>query len=159
MRSYGVPDTFCTRLNMLTSCLPTVNRPAEPPPKPVISPPNTLTLSQIITGCKVYVERTIHPERPDETEVRKAEVLSIRERKLGRAERKERKARLRAAQDDQEAAEAQRKQLEEEEEKARSGGDRLEYYCHYVEFNKVRRRSTTVSVGNETVPGWSGMTD
>lgn len=112
------------------------DRPAEPPPKPVISPPNTLTLSQIITGCKVYVERTIRPDRPDETEVRKAEILSIRERKLGRAERKERKARIRAAQDDA-AAEAQRRQLEEEEEKARSVGDRLEYYCHYVEFNKV----------------------
>ncbi|GAA5987839.1 hypothetical protein JCM10908_007237 [Rhodotorula pacifica] len=110
--------------------------PAEPPPKPVISPPNTLTLSQIITGCKVYVDRTIHPDRPDETEVRKAEILSIRERKLGRAERKERKARLKAAQDDESAAEAQRKQLEEEEEKARAEGDRLEYYCHYVEFNK-----------------------
>lgn len=108
-----------------------------------------MTLSQIITGCKVYVERTIHPDKPDETEVRKAEILSIRERKLGRAERKERKARLRAAQDDQEAAEAQRKQLEEEEEKARSGGDRLEYYCHYVEFNKVRSRNMTVSVGTE----------
>lgn len=100
-----------------------------------------MTLSQIITGCKVYVERKIHPDKPEETEVRKAEVLSIRERKLGRAERKERKARLRAAQDGDAEAEAERKRIEADEEKARTGGDRLEYYCHYVEFNKVRSES------------------
>lgn len=67
--------------------------------------------------------------------------MSIRERKLGRAERKERKARLKAAQNEGAEAEAELKRKEEEEEeKRRQEGDRLEYYCHYVEFNKVRRR-------------------
>ncbi|BGP16818.1 hypothetical protein JCM10213_004665 [Rhodosporidiobolus nylandii] len=106
----------------------------DPPPKPIISPPNTLALSQIVTGCKVYVERPVSSEVA-EAEVRKAEILSIRERKLDRQERKEKKARLKAAQEGGEAAEeALRK--EEEEERNRQGGDRLEYYCHYVEFNK-----------------------
>lgn len=67
--------------------------------------------------------------------------MSIRERKLGRAERKERKARLKAAQNEGAEAEAELKRKEEEEEeKRRQEGDRLEYYCHYVEFNKVRKR-------------------
>ncbi|GAA6004352.1 MOZ/SAS family histone acetyltransferase [Rhodotorula paludigena] len=110
----------------------------DPPPKPVISPPNTLVLSQIITGCKVFVQRVVDPARPNDTEVRKAEILSIRERKLGRQERREKKARLRAAQDgggEEAAAELKRKE-QEEEEKSKNEGDRLEYYCHYVEFNK-----------------------
>ncbi|KAJ8293556.1 Histone acetyltransferase ESA1 [Rhodotorula toruloides] len=116
---------------------PTAPPSTDPPPKPIISPPNTLTLSQIVTGCKVFVQRPIHPDKPDELEIRKAEILSIRERKLGRAERKERKARLKAAQNEGAEAEAELKRKEEEEEeKRRQEGDRLEYYCHYVEFNK-----------------------
>ncbi|GAA5981610.1 hypothetical protein JCM11641_003916 [Rhodosporidiobolus odoratus] len=107
----------------------------EPPAKPIISPPNTLTLAQIATGCKVFVERPVSADNPD-PEVRKAEILSIRERKVGRQERKEKKARLKAAQQEGgEAAEEARKR-EEEEERSRQEGDTLEYYCHYVEFNK-----------------------
>ncbi|GAA5839147.1 hypothetical protein JCM11251_003688 [Rhodosporidiobolus azoricus] len=107
---------------------------SDPPPKPIISPPNTVTLSQIVTGCKVFVERPVSVDLPV-AEVRKAEILSIRERKVGRAERKEKKARLKAAQGgDKEAQKAL--EAEEEEEKNRAEGDRLEYYCHYVEFNK-----------------------
>ncbi|GAA6043894.1 hypothetical protein JCM8097_004292 [Rhodosporidiobolus ruineniae] len=106
---------------------------SDPPPKPIISPPNTLTLSQIVTGCKVFVERPVSRDVPV-PEVRKAEILSIRERKLGRQERKERKERLRAAEETGDAAAEQKKQ-EDEDERNRQG-DRLEYYCHYVEFNK-----------------------
>ncbi|GAA5851699.1 hypothetical protein JCM8547_001177 [Rhodosporidiobolus lusitaniae] len=108
--------------------------PADPAQKPIISPPNTLTLSQIVTGCKVFVERPVALDNPV-ADMRKAEILSIRERKLGREERKEKKARLKAAQEGGAAAEEKRR-MEEEEERARQQGDRLEYYCHYVEFNK-----------------------
>ncbi|GAA5899068.1 hypothetical protein JCM8208_002994 [Rhodotorula glutinis] len=119
---------------MVSSPAPVV---AGPPPKPIISPPNTLTLSQIATGCKVYIQRQIHPDRPNDTEVRKAEILSIRQRKIGRAERREKKARLKAAQDGGAEAEAELEREEREaEERSRAEGDRLEYYCHYVEFNK-----------------------
>ncbi|BGP40690.1 Histone acetyltransferase [Rhodotorula kratochvilovae] len=119
---------------MVSSPLPVS---ADPPPKPIISPPNSLTLSQIATGCKVYIQRQIHPDRPNETEVRKAEILSIRERKIGRAERREKKARLRAAQDGGEEAQAELEREEREaDERRKQEGDHLEYYCHYVEFNK-----------------------
>ncbi|GAA6008761.1 hypothetical protein JCM10207_001712 [Rhodosporidiobolus poonsookiae] len=103
----------------------------EPPPKPIISPPNTLTLSQIVTGCKVFVQRPVSTDVPV-PEVRKAEILSIRERKLGRAERRERKALLKEGG----AAAEEARRREEEEERGRQEGDLLEYYCHYVEFNK-----------------------
>ncbi|GAA5864056.1 hypothetical protein JCM1840_000688 [Sporobolomyces johnsonii] len=103
---------------------------SDPPPKPLISPPNTLALSQIVTGCKVFVQRPVSVDVP-EAEVRKAEILSIRERKLGRAERKEKKARLKAQQENgQEAA------PKEDDRPDGQGDDRLEYYIHYVEFNK-----------------------
>lgn len=108
----------------------------DPPPKPIISPPNTLVLSQIVTGCKVFVDRPVSLDNPN-PEVRKAEILSIRERKLGKEERQEKKARLKAAKEGGAAAEEAKKK-EEEEERSRQQGDRLEYYCHYVEFNKVR---------------------
>ncbi|SGY99020.1 BQ5605_C034g11262 [Microbotryum silenes-dioicae] len=78
-------------------------------PKPVISPPNTVLLKAIATGCKVYVER------PDQA--RKAEILMIREKKLSRAARK---ATLESGVPPPEVP---------DEEK-------LEYYVHYVEFNK-----------------------
>ncbi|GAA5962770.1 hypothetical protein JCM3765_001509 [Sporobolomyces pararoseus] len=105
----------------------------DPPPKPIISPPNTVTLSQIVTGCKVYVQRPVSRDVEVE-EVRKAEILSIRERKLGRLERKERKQRLK------EGKSAQEDEEEKKEREAQTAGgdglDRLEYYIHYVEFNK-----------------------
>lgn len=82
----------------------------EPPPKPVVSPPNTVLLVNIVSGCKVFVER------PSEPEPRKAEILSIRTKKLSRAARKETNA-------------MQLDQTPDEE--------KLEYYVHYVEFNKV----------------------
>lgn len=66
-------------------------------------------------------------------EVRKAEILSIRERKLGRSERKERKQRLKEGRAGEQGAEKPGAEAEAEGD----GLDRLEYYIHYVEFNKV----------------------
>jgi len=93
-----------------------------------------------VTGCKVFVQRPISRDVPVE-EVRKAEILSIRERKLGRNERKERKQRIKAG-------EKEKEKVIEEESVGETAEDRLEYYIHYVEFNKVclmiyirRRRS------------------
>lgn len=84
-----------------------------PLPKPVISPPNTVALANLATGCKVFVER------PSEPQPRKAEILSMRTKKLSRAARK---ATLETDMDvDQKPAD-----------------ELLEYYVHYVEFNKVR---------------------
>ncbi|GAA5945795.1 hypothetical protein JCM1841_001168 [Sporobolomyces salmonicolor] len=103
---------------------------SDPPPKPLISPPNTLAVSQIVTGCKVFVQRPVSVDVP-EGEVRKAEILSIRERKLGRAERKEKKARLKAQQEN-----GQEALPKEDDHQDGLGEDRLEYYVHYVEFNK-----------------------
>lgn len=77
-----------------------------------MSPPNTVHLSNIVSGCKVFVER------PDEPQPRKAEILSIRTKKLNRAA-------LRAQKD---AMDVDSVPVEE----------KLEYYVHYVEFNKVR---------------------
>ncbi|GAA5871633.1 hypothetical protein JCM16303_000815 [Sporobolomyces ruberrimus] len=106
------------------------NNSNDPPPKPIISPPNTLTLSQITSGCKVYVQRPVSRDVPVE-EVRKAEILSIRERKLGRSERKERKQRLKDGKGPEQV-----EKPEAVEETVGDGLDRLEYYIHYVEFNK-----------------------
>ncbi|GAA5830947.1 hypothetical protein JCM5353_004450 [Sporobolomyces roseus] len=106
----------------------TAHNSSDPPPKPIISPPNTLNLSQIVTGCKVFVQRPISRDVPVE-EVRKAEILSIRERKLGRNERKERKQRIKAG-------EKEKEKVIEEESVGETAEDRLEYYIHYVEFNK-----------------------
>ena len=83
-----------------------------PLPKPVISPPNTVALANLATGCKVFVER------PSEPQPRKAEILSMRTKKLSRAARK---ATLETDIDvDQKPAD-----------------ELLEYYVHYVEFNKI----------------------
>ncbi|GAA6005603.1 hypothetical protein JCM11491_003697 [Sporobolomyces phaffii] len=106
------------------------NNSNDPPPKPIISPPNTLALSQIVSGCKVYVQRPVSRDLPVE-EVRKAEILSIRERKLARSERKERKQRLK----DGKGAE-QPDKPEAQQATVGDGLDRVEYYIHYVEFNK-----------------------
>lgn len=92
--------------------------PEVPPLKPVISPPNTVLLKNIATGCKVMVDR------PNEPQPRKAEILSIREKKLSRAARR---ATLESGTSLAEAA------------KAVPDEEKLEYYVHYVEFNKVRR--------------------
>ncbi|ORY55728.1 acyl-CoA N-acyltransferase [Leucosporidium creatinivorum] len=86
-----------------------------PPPKPVISAPNTVLLKDVSSGCKVFVER------PNEPEPRKAEILSIRQKKLTRAERR---ATLDAGVSIEDAVNA----IPDEE--------KLEYYVHYVEFNK-----------------------
>lgn len=83
-----------------------------------------------MTGCKVFVQRPISRDVPVE-EVRKAEILSIRERKLGRTERKERKQRIKAG-------EKEKEKVVQEESVGQGAEDRLEYYIHYVEFNKVR---------------------
>lgn len=85
-------------------------------PKPVISPPNTIALKDITSGCKVYVERSNEPAP------RKAEILSIREKKLSRAARK-------ATLDSGVSVEDAVKNMPDQ--------DKLEYYVHYVEFNKV----------------------
>lgn len=85
-----------------------------PPPKPVISPPNTVALVNLVTGCKVFVER------PAEPLPRKAEILSMRTKKLSRAARKA--------------------TLDTDMDVDKPPADELlEYYVHYVEFNKVRR--------------------
>lgn len=82
------------------------------PEPPKVSAPNTLSLSQLVTGCKVFVARP--SEGP--SVARKAEILSSREKKLSRAEKK--------------GTAPEGKQTKEE--------DKVEYYVHYVEFNKVR---------------------
>ncbi|KAM0750103.1 hypothetical protein T439DRAFT_326071 [Meredithblackwellia eburnea MCA 4105] len=81
--------------------------PADPPPKPIISPPNTVLLANVVSGCKVFVER------PNEDQPRKAEILSIRTKQLSRAARKSGQT------------------LDDKKDE-----DKLEYYVHYVEFNK-----------------------
>ncbi|KAK4054255.1 Histone acetyltransferase [Microbotryomycetes sp. JL201] len=86
----------------------------QPPPKPVISAPNTVLLKDISSGCKVYVQR-------QGEEARKAEILSIREKKLSRAARK---------------ATLEKGQSVEDAVKNMSDEEKLEYYVHYVEFNK-----------------------
>lgn len=73
---------------------------------------NTVQLSQLVTGCKVWVERPA-PEEP-----RKAEILSIRSTRIQRPPRN--KDGTRAA-------------LTEEQMRPST-----EYYVHYVDFNKVR---------------------
>lgn len=88
-----------------------------PPPKPVISAPNTVLLKDVTAGAKVYVAR------PNEPQPRKAEILSIRQKKLTRAERR---ATLDAGVSVEDALNAV------------PDGEKLEYYVHYVEFNKVR---------------------
>ncbi|KAK4054622.1 Histone acetyltransferase [Microbotryomycetes sp. JL221] len=88
--------------------------PDQPPPKPVISAPNTVLLKDVTSGCKVYVQR-------QGEEARKAEILSIREKKLSRAARK---------------ATLEKGQSVEEAVKNMSDEEKLEYYVHYVEFNK-----------------------
>lgn len=80
----------------------------------------------------MYVQRPVSRDVPVE-EVRKAEILSIRERKLGRSERKERKQRLK----DAKTVEQEQEKLADEAAARGDGLDRLEYYIHYVEFNKV----------------------
>lgn len=79
----------------------------------------------------MYVQRPVSRDVPVE-EVRKAEILSIRERKLGRSERKERKQRLKDGKGPEQA-----EKPEAVEETVGDGLDRLEYYIHYVEFNKA----------------------
>lgn len=82
----------------------------------MISPPNTVSLPSIISGCKVFVER------PNEPEPRKAEILSIRTKKLSRAAKR---------------AEAANAMDVDGEKKVVQPAEELEYYVHYVEFNKV----------------------
>jgi len=67
-----------------------------------------------VTGCKVFIER------PNEPQPRKAEILMVRTKKLTRAQRQQRN------QLGPEAA-AQAASLDKET---------IEYYVHYVEFNK-----------------------
>lgn len=74
---------------------------------------NTVQLSQLVTGCKVWVERPA-PEEP-----RKAEILSIRATRIQRPPRNK---------------DGTRAQLSEEQMRPST-----EYYVHYVDFNKVSR--------------------
>merc|ERR1712093_40117 len=67
-----------------------------------VSPGNTVQLHQLVTGCRVFVDRSSLGE-----EMRKAEILSIRMKKMPRVPRGE------------------------EQPKPQT-----EYYVHYVEFNK-----------------------
>lgn len=78
---------------------------ASPAANSNVSPGNTVQLHQLVTGCKVMVDRSMHDEDP-----RKAEILSIRAGKVARGRPKE-------------GQEPERPQMQ--------------YYIHYVEFNKV----------------------
>lgn len=82
------------------------SKAATPLPRPLsgVSPANTVQLHQLVTGCRVFVDRSNLGE-----EARKAEILSIRVKKMPRVPRGE------------------------EQPKPQT-----EYYVHYVEFNKVR---------------------
>lgn len=79
------------------------------------SPGNTVQLHQLVTGCKVWVERPA-PEEP-----RKAEILSIRATRQPRPPRNK---------------DGTRPKLTDEQLRPTT-----EYYVHYVEFNKVSRAS------------------
>ena len=78
-----------------------------------VSAPSTVALHQLVTGCKVFVERPA-PEEP-----RKAEILSIRQRKPPRPPRNKDGTLARPPPEE-------------------APKPILEYYIHYVEFNKVR---------------------
>jgi len=73
---------------------------------------STVQLAQLVTGCKVWVERPA-PEEP-----RKAEILSIRATRIQRPPRNKDGTRVKLS-----------------EEQLRPS---TEYYVHYVDFNKVR---------------------
>ncbi|OAV87336.1 hypothetical protein PTTG_09377 [Puccinia triticina 1-1 BBBD Race 1] len=87
----------------------------EPKPAPLVSPPNTVALSAIISGCKVFAKRL------DEPEAIKAEVLGIRPASVQR--------RSRFA-----------KPLIKEEETTANGVEKeaesLEFYLHWIGYNK-----------------------
>ncbi|MBW0481936.1 hypothetical protein O181_021651 [Austropuccinia psidii MF-1] len=91
----------------------------EPKPPPLISPPNTVLLSAIITGCKVLAKRL------DEPEPVKAEVLGIRPGKTARRSRLSKTA---------------TNNLNDEENGSESGPekdeDNLEFYLHWIGYNK-----------------------
>lgn len=72
-------------------------------------------ITSIVTGCKVFIAR------PNEPEPRKAEILSIRNKKFSTARGAGGRKSVGSGVDE----------LVEEE--------KLEYYVHYVEFNKVRQ--------------------
>jgi hypothetical protein len=80
-------------------------------PEGNVSAGNTIQLAQLITGCKVWVERPA-PEEP-----RKAEILSIRATRQPRPPRNK---------------DGTRPKLTDEQLRPTT-----EYYVHYVDFNKV----------------------
>lgn len=86
-----------------------VNDPAAP--KPIISPPNTVSIDNIIAGCKVFVQKSDEETR--------AEVLSIRQVN-------KRYPRSAAAQSQQNG-------------NANGPESNLEFYVHFVGWNKVSR--------------------
>lgn len=81
-------------------------------PEGPVTAGNTIQLAQLVTGCKVWVERPA-PEEP-----RKAEILSIRATRIQRPPRNK---------------DGSRVKLTEEQKRPST-----EYYVHYVDFNKVR---------------------
>ncbi|KAH9447928.1 hypothetical protein Pst134EB_021919 [Puccinia striiformis f. sp. tritici] len=87
----------------------------EPKPAPLISPPNTVVLSAIITGCKVFAKRL------DEPGPIKAEVLGIRP---GSVQRRSRFA----------------KPVIKDEDITMDGAEKepevLEFYLHWIGYNK-----------------------
>ncbi|KAA1096559.1 Histone acetyltransferase [Puccinia graminis f. sp. tritici] len=88
----------------------------EPKPAPLISPPNTVALSAIITGCKVFAKRL------DEPGPIKAEVLGIRPASIQR--------RSRFAKPVIKDEEPNSDGLEKE------AAESLEFYLHWIGYNK-----------------------
>lgn len=88
---------------------------AEPKPAPLISPPNTVALSAIITGCKVLAKRL------DEPDAVKAEVLGIRPASTQRRSR---------------FAQTPTKETENKSNGAEKEEETLEFYLHWVGYNK-----------------------
>ena len=91
---------------------------------PSISAPGTYSIKDVVAGCKIFVEKP-DPSSGD-TEQRRAEVLSVREKPKPRLSKRLEAAAAEAAGDGSDKG-------KDEEEAAR---ETLEYYVHYSEFNK-----------------------
>ncbi|KAN0064702.1 Histone acetyltransferase [Thecaphora frezii] len=103
------------RAQKSTSATP-AGGPATPAPDdgPILIPPGSYGLEEVMVGCKIYVQKPDITTR--ELEERKAEILSIREKPKPRLTKKQ--------------------QADNEGKPAPTLEEKLEYYVHYCEFNK-----------------------
>ncbi|KAL9931354.1 hypothetical protein V8E36_009751 [Tilletia maclaganii] len=113
--------------------------------EPVVSKAGSYALSDVIAGCKIFVQRP-DPDSGD-IEQRKAEILSIRQRPPSRAPRNSRLALIRARRKRLEQGGGVKKEDADDDDNKMDAdadaddgidneADQTEYYVHYVEFNK-----------------------